>query len=182
MNWEFFTTLISLLIALSSTICSIRALRKSEKHQKEMQIQAKKQATIDAFYKIQKDVLDHLVSVEPDNANIIVNNIEDEGCEEAYGSYRAFLAKLEHFSVGVIEGVYDFEIVDKLAGVHLLYVKKTVQDIIDEENSSFSKPIYYENFRKLADKLRKRHSDIDVDNLIKKHSEIDDECSEYIMV
>lgn len=121
------TSITSIVIALISMVYTFIINRN-------VRILARKQSTLDAFNNLQKDVLDDLVFVTKKNASLIVENIDQKECLEAYNSYRILIARLEHFAVGVNEGIYDFGVVNSLAGEHLIDLYNKVKPIIDHTN------------------------------------------------
>lgn len=125
-----------------------------------------KQATIEQFNIIQNQVLDDLSTItDNENAKIIVEELElnedNKECKKAYDDYQVLIARLEHFAVGVSEGVYDFDIVDELAGIHLIYLLPKIQPIIDKANENAKgSEIYYGHLVDLVNKLKINHNDI----------------------
>lgn len=168
MGLETVIAVISVIIALVSVIISAVALRRSEKHQSEMKTQAKKQATIEAFEKIQAEVLDKLINLSEKSANEAIekfnNNENSEKCKRQYRDYELLIARLEHFAVGVYENVYDKDIVDKLAGNHLILMHSKIEPIIEnvnkfvEKNSKTKGKCYYHYYTSLIEDLKKNNS------------------------
>lgn len=154
MKIEFIIPMVSAIIALISTIISALALYYSNRHQKEMRIQACKQSTIEAFNKIQNEVLDKLIDVPADNAKLMVRNLYKKECKESYNAYKVMIARLEHFAVGIDEGVYDKEIVEKLAGSHLIFLYDKIEPIIKKANENSDNNMYYCHFTNLIKNLK----------------------------
>ena len=134
--------------------------------QKKLKREKIKQATIEQFNIIQNQVLDNLATIsDKNNAKTIVEELElikeNQECKKAYDDYRVLIARLEHFAVGVNEGVYDSNIVDKLSGVHLIYLLPKIQPIIDKTNENAkSGEYYYGNFVQLVNRLQNEHPNI----------------------
>lgn len=142
---------ITALVALVTLIWSIQTQKTI--HKKEI-----KRATIDAFNRLQSEVLDKLVLVDKANAELIVEEREDnEECRQAYNDYKTLIARLEHFAVGIEQGAYDLEMVDKLAGKHLVFLLPKIEPIIDAANDHMETDKYYQSYVKLVEKLRGRH-------------------------
>ena len=114
----------------------------------------KKKITIEAINILQNEVLDKFVSIKKENATIIVENLDDEKCKEAYDDYRALIARLEHFAVGVNKHVYSYNVVNDLLGNHFIHLYNKVAIIIDEANKNEKCTINYCNFEKLVKRLR----------------------------
>ena len=103
---------------------------------------------------MQNEVLDKFVSVKKENARIIIENLDKEKCKEAYDDYRALIARLEHFAVGVNKHVYSYKIVKSLLGNHFIQLYNKVALIINEANKNEKCTIHYCNFEKLVTRLQ----------------------------
>lgn len=117
----------------------------------------RKKATIEAINLLQNEVLDKFVSIKNENAHIIVENLDDARCREAYNDCRALIARLEHFSVGVNRKIYDFSTLDNLVGIHFVCLYKKIKPIIDEANKNEKCIRHYSNFVKLISNLERQH-------------------------
>ena len=114
----------------------------------------KRKITIEAINILQNEVLDKFVSVKKENARIIIENLDKEKCKEAYDDYRALIARLEHFAVGVNKHVYSYKIVKSLLGNHFIQLYNKVALIINEANKNEKCTIHYCNFEKLVTRLQ----------------------------
>ena len=141
---------VSILVAFISVVVSIATYMKTVSHDK-------KQATIDAFNLLQNEVLDKFVNIDNENSKMIVDNLSSKEFKEAYDDCRALIARLEHFAVGVNKKIYDLNVVDELAGIHLIYLYKKIKPIIDYANRNESKNLHYHNYIELVDKLKRKH-------------------------
>jgi len=146
---------ISEILMAISLIVSIAALLITQYTQRKIDMRNQKQITIESFQKLQEEVLDKLVDLNRTNAKTIVENMEQPACKEAYNAYRTLVARLEHFSVGVNEKVYDYKIVCKLAGHHLVHIYEIVKPIIDYANRVPTSKHNYSQFEKLIGRLIK---------------------------
>ena len=147
---------VSAVSAALSAIISLIALTVSINNQKKIKAEEKKQLTIEAFNQLQEQVLDKLASVDRENAELIVENrYKGNDFKQAYNDYKTLIARLEHFAIGVNEGVYDFDIVNKLAGEHLVFLYPKIEPIIDEANKSSADNKYYQEYRKLCNRKSK---------------------------
>ena len=141
-----------------AALAAVGALFWSVYTQNIMQKNEAKRATIEAFNKLQNEVLDKLVKVDIENAEIIAEARDDnEECRQAYNDYKALIARLEHFSVGIEQGAYDLEVVDKLAGEHLVYLLPKIEPIIDAANEHARTDKYYQSYVELVRQLEERH-------------------------
>lgn len=147
-------TIIGSIATAASALIAAATLAVSIYTQKQMQLLEIKRTTIKDFNHLQNEVLDKLALTSKDNAQIIVDSKDDNAaCKEAYNDYRTLLARLEHFSVGIKEGVYDFEVVRELAGSHLYYLYEKVDPIIQETNKDCKEPQYYTSYIELVKRL-----------------------------
>lgn len=142
--------IISIVIAVISAIFSIVTYIKSVRYEK-------RKSTIEAFHFLQNEVLDYFVNITNENAKLIVDNLDNMKCKEAYDDQRALIARLEHFAVGVKKRIYDFDVVDNLAGIHLITLYKKIKPIIDEANRKEKKVNHYYHFCELVKKLDEKH-------------------------
>ena len=147
------TNIVCTVLSVISTFGSTVALINSIYVQQRL---AKRQTTIEAFNILQNEVLDILVFDKFGNAEIIVENTYNSKCEEAYKAYKTLVARLEHFAVGVNQKVYDFKVVNKLAGIHLIYLYEKIKPVIDNANKYSHEILYYGEFVKLIDRLKKQ--------------------------
>ena len=154
MNGSTFETIASWIAALAATGTLFWSVYTQNKIQKK----DVKRATIDAFNLLQSEVLDKLASVDKANAEAIVERREtNEACRKAYNDYKTLIARLEHFAVGIEQGAFDLDIVDKLAGEHLIYLLPKIEPIIDAANEHVQTDKYYQSYVKLVERLRTRH-------------------------
>lgn len=114
----------------------------------------KRKSTIEAIHLLQNEVLDKFVSIKKDNAVLIVENLNNEKCREAYNDYRALIARIEHFAEGVNSGIYDFKIVKNLLGRHFICLYDKVAPIINKTNENASDGLNYYNITNLIKKLK----------------------------
>ncbi|MBR4720710.1 MAG: DUF4760 domain-containing protein [Clostridia bacterium] len=149
--------IITALAAAISAIIAAYALIQTKKYQKEIKERERKQATIDAYRKLQEDVLDKLVLCSKDEVKNVIENLDMHSCEEAYNDYRALIARCEHFAVGINVGIYDFEVFDKLGGLHIIYLYEKVKPMIMEVRKRIKTEVPYIEFEKLYKTLKEKH-------------------------
>ena len=91
----------------------------------------RKQATLDAYNQLQEQALDHLNLYKPSNIKEIV---KDRRSEE-YKKLSAYVARIEHFCVGVNQKIYDRKTVYELAhGYFDGGLKARIEPIIERKN------------------------------------------------
>lgn len=142
--------IISIIIALLSAAFTFITYVVTVRHEK-------RKATIEAFNSLQNEVLDKFVSVKNDNAKIIVENLNNEVYKNSYNDQRALIARLEHFAVGINEHIYDYDVVDELAGIHLIFLYRKIKPIIKEANKHEQKIVHYQHFTRLVERLNEKH-------------------------
>ena len=156
-DFDTFLTVVSAFGAAGSAIFAGVQLKNTQETEKQRLIHEKQKDTIDAFSKLQEEVLDKLASDSNGNVKLILENINEPKCKEAYDDYRVLIARLEHFSVAVNSGIYDFDVLDRLGGEHIAFLYKKVKPVIDKANSFSHDKKYYCEFTELAEKLNEKH-------------------------
>ena len=140
--------IVSIVIAVLSAMFSIVTYLNTVRFEK-------RKVTIAAIHLLQNEVLDKFVSITKENAKTIVENIDDEKCREAYNDYRALIARLEHFAIGVNKHVYDFRLVEDLLGKHFVVLYDKIAPIICKGNRKEKCIKHYCNFVKWVEKFTK---------------------------
>ena len=116
---------------------------------------SRKKATIEAFNKLQYEVLDKLVFDKKGNADLVVKNLDNPDCFKAYNDYRTLIARLEHFAIGVNQRIYSFKVVEMLAGSHLISLFSKVEPIIEKSNEYYPDKQNFKEFISLVEHLKK---------------------------
>lgn len=149
---------VAAIASMATAIAAIGTLFWSARTQNKIQKNEVKRSTMDDFNRLQSEVLDKLVQVNRENAEVIAEEREDnEECKQAYNDYRALVARLEHFAVGIEQGAYDLDMVDKLAGEHLIRLLPKIKPIIDAANEYEETDKHYQSFVDLVGLLKERH-------------------------
>ena len=92
------------------------------------------QATLEAYNRLQAEVFDHLNTYRPlDILEICADNKSD-----AYKTISGYLARIEHFCVGLSQGIYDKNTFYALAHGYFdgHQLRKRIGPIIESKNSS----------------------------------------------
>lgn len=149
---------ISDIISSIAAVVAVAGLFHTVLTQKAIQKNEVKRSTIDAFNILQNEVLDKLAPLDKENALVITENRQDnEECRRAYVDYKTLISRLEHFSVGVQAKVYDLDVLDELAGEHLIFLLPKIKPIIDAANERCNPPKYYQNYIGLVENLKSKH-------------------------
>ena len=102
----------------------------------------RKQATLDAYNQLQEQAFDKLNTYAPAAIREIANNLKSE----EYKTVSGYIARIEHFCVGVNQNIYDRRTVYALAHGYLdgQVLKRRMEPIIDKKQIGASED-YYEN-------------------------------------
>ena len=136
---------ISMLVALASIAFSISTYYLCSKREK-------KQATLEAYNKLQSEALDTLNLYTRKNIAEIAENPRSP----EYKELSSLLARCEHFSVGVNEGIYDKKVLKKLSGRYFISLFEKLEPMILKKRSMGHQERYYESFELLAKAFEKR--------------------------
>lgn len=150
---------ISAIAAAISAILSAVAINRNRKLQESIKTDNKNKLTIDAINQLQTEVLDKLAIINKKDVIFAVEEKDNPEVKKVYDNFRTFLARLEHFSIAVNENVYDFILVDKFIGVHLIYLYKKLEPITDTANKYSKDKDYYSQYKKLVKRLNENHSE-----------------------
>lgn len=101
---EFLIACISVLLAFASVVYSVVTYKTTVLHDR-------KQATLDAYNRLQCEVFDRLNSLPPLEIEEICKDTKSEEYKELSG----YIARIEHFCIGVNEKIYDKDVFYKLA-------------------------------------------------------------------
>jgi hypothetical protein len=115
----------------------------------------RKQATLDAYNRLQEQALDHLNGYTPKQLKDIASNPQSE----EYKQVSVYIARIEHFCVGVNQKIYDNKVVYDLAHGYLDgAIKSRITPIIEKKNRSGRD--YYANihllYREMEREQKKR--------------------------
>lgn len=131
--------LISIGFSLVAAAFSWITYRKSIVHDRQ-------QATLDAYNQLQEQALDHLNYYRPTEIIEIAKNPRSE----EYNKLSAYIARIEHFCVGVTQNIYDRKTVYELAhGYFDGAVRDRIDPIIEKKNQNGTD--YYENIHSVYD-------------------------------
>lgn len=129
--------LISIGFSVIAAVFSLITYRKSIVHDRQ-------QATLEAYNQLQEQALDHLNYYVPTQ----VAEIAKDPRSDEYKKISAYIARIEHFCVGVNQKIYDQKTVYELAHGYLDGgIKKRIEPIIERKNR-FGHD-YYANIHKV---------------------------------
>ena len=151
--WEIISSIAAALGTIAAAVSLVFAVRT----QKKSVDRERRQATIEAYARLQEEVLDKLADIKPAEAKSAAENcFETEEERKIYHGYKVLIARLEHFAVGIAEDTYDFHTFCLLGGVHVKYLYEKVEPIIMEaRNHTGDGSVPYAAFEKLYQRLKK---------------------------
>ena len=115
---------ITIAFSVIAAVFSLITYRKSIVHDRQ-------QATLDAYNQLQEQALDHLNYYVPTQ----VAEIAKDPRSDAYKKVSAYIARIEHFCVGVNQKIYDQKTVYELAhGYFDGGLKVRIEPVIDGKN------------------------------------------------
>lgn len=112
----------------------------------------RKQATLDAYNQLQEQAFDKLNTYAP----AAIREIAKDSKSEEYKTVSGYIARIEHFCVGVNQKIYDRRTVYALAHGYLdsQVLKRRMEPIIDKKQSNASED-YYENIHTVLNWMEK---------------------------
>lgn len=117
----------------------------------------RKQATLDAYNRLQEQALDQLNLYSPGE----MRKIAEDPKSEEYKTVSTYIARIEHFCAGANQKIYDGETVFELANGFLNgSIKKRITPIIDVKNHysvdhAEADRDYYKNIHEMYDWMDK---------------------------
>lgn len=170
---ELIISIIAIAISFVSILVSVVIYQKGVQREK-------KQATLDAFNVLQEQVFDYLNQYTyaqirevcdewrqaiVDNKNKyngqVINFSEKQQnkrnqCVNEYRVLSGYLARIEHFALGVNTGIYDAKIAERAGTSYLVMLYRgKLKPLIETKHSGDSNTEYYAEFRKLVEKIEK---------------------------
>ena len=142
--------LISVIVAVVSVVFSVITYNRTVKHDR-------KQATLEAYNRLQSEVFDNLNRYTPAQ----IRNICEEPTSPEYKTISGHLARIEHFCVGVNERIYDEDIFYAMAHGYFdgYQLKKRIEPLLEAKNkSNNTQQLYYVNILAVLDWMKKRNN------------------------
>lgn len=127
---------VAAVLSLVSIVFSVYTYRKALVHDR-------KQATLDAYLLLQESAFDPLNHITPDE----IKEIAQAPRSSRYKDVSGYIARIEHFCVGVNMGIYDRETVFALAHGYLDKALSSRLDPMLNRKAALSGKEYYENIK-----------------------------------
>ena len=157
MNMELYISLAAMIISLISVIVSVAIYLLGIQRDK-------KQDTLDSFNLLQEQVFDKLNLITYSEITNICKKVDngsiDDETNSKYYELLGYLARLEHFSLGVNTGIYDAKTAESAGTAFLVSLRKKLVPVIELQekrgNQNSDKRIeYYKEFRMLTERVAK---------------------------
>lgn len=154
---ELFVSFAAMFISLISVIVSVAIYLLGIQRNK-------KQDTLDAFNLLQVQVFDKLNLIPYSEIAHVCKQVEsgriDDETNVKYYELLGYLARLEHFSLGVNTGIYDAKTAERAGTAFLVSLHKKLLPVIALQEkrgnrNSDRKVAYYEEFRMLTEKVER---------------------------
>ena len=152
---ELYISLAAMIISLVSVIVSVAIYLLGIQREK-------KQDTLDSFNLLQEQVFDKLnlityAEIADVCKKVESGNIDDE-TNIKYYNLLSYLARLEHFSLGVNTGIYDVKTSERAGTGYLVSLHKKLLPVIElqerrADKNNDKRIEYYAEFRKLTEKV-----------------------------
>lgn len=127
---------VAAVLSLVSIVFSVYTYRKALVHDR-------KQATLDAYLLLQESAFDPLNHITPAE----IQEIAEDPRSSRYKDVSGYIARIEHFCVGVNMGIYDRETVFALAHGYLDKALSSRLDPMLNRKAALSGKEYYENIK-----------------------------------
>lgn len=137
--------IVSAFVAVASMAFSVISYRKTVIHDR-------KQATLDAYNRLQTEVFDNLNTYKPCEIQDIV---EDPKAKD-YKVISGYLARIEHFCVGINEKIYDEDTFYALAHGYFdgNQLKNRIEPLLEAKNkSNTTNELFYKNIYTVLQKM-----------------------------
>jgi hypothetical protein len=132
-------SVISICLAVGSAAFTLVTYIRTVRHDR-------KQATLEAFNRLQAEVFDPLNKIQPKE----IAELAQHPRSEDYKTVSGYLARLEHFCVGVRQNIYDKKTVYELAHGYLdgNVIKRRIEPFLEQKNKHAEEDEdYYANTR-----------------------------------
>ena len=131
----------------------------------------KKQSTLEAFTQFKENAEPYENTIHgysSDDINKIIQQHEQGSEPEKWDEIKKYLATVERFATGVNTGIYDVEVVNKMAGYFLCEQYKTLYPIIEYKRQKDQNEYIYAEFRDMVNaiiRVRKRNHQLHIETV-----------------
>ena len=106
--------------------------------------------TLEAFNRLQNEALDYLYTLTKSD----IVDISQNPRSAEYKEITTYLARIEHFCVGVNTKIYDLDVVKRMAGRYLSSTYDKFEPLIEKKRSINKQGRHYDEFEKAVIMLR----------------------------
>lgn len=145
--------LIGLVFSAAGTFFAGWELYSNRKESKRQHDIDRKLRTFEAINALQEQVLDELASKTKSEFSVIAENCRKAEGKQEYAHYKTLVARIDHFALAVNSGIYDIVIVQRLAGIHLVYLYDKLLPIIETARKNASDVPCYTEIENMVDRL-----------------------------
>ena len=126
--------IISLIIALVSVVVAVVSVAFSVVTYNRTVTHDRKQATLEAYNRLQTEVFDNLNTYTPAQ----IRSICDDAISPEYKTLSNYLARIEHFCVGIKEKIYDEKVFYEMAHGYFdsHQLKNRIEPILESKNKN----------------------------------------------
>ena len=143
------------LIALSALLFSVLSMVGSAFVYYTGRQRERRTATLNAFNVLQEQVLDHLNLYTRKR----VEEIAASPRSEEYKLLSGYLARLEHFAVGINTEIYDVQVVKRLAGRDLCGLQDKIDPLIQKKRQLNRTAKHYDELEAMLNQMRSFYRD-----------------------
>lgn len=144
---------ISLIISVVSAVISIVAIAVSVWIYFATVIHDRKEATLEAFNRLQSEVLDNINLLTKSQISELSRNTHSE----KYKEVSSYLARIEHFCVGINTHIYDLNIVKRMAGKYFIGLYDKCLPMIEKKRNINKTDKHYNEFQSTVEKLEYKY-------------------------
>ncbi len=112
----------------------------------------RKKSTLEAYNQLQEQALDILNKYTKTQ----IENLKRSNKDNDYRIVSSCLARVEHFCVGIRQGIYDANVLYELSGIYFVSIYEKLKPIIDKKQKGFDNQKFYENFEKVAISIKNK--------------------------
>ena len=147
MNTELIIGLLALIVAILSLIVSWFFSRKDHERRR-------KQATIEYFETMTSSLFETQAIFNDKLSQLNMNIADLESHPELLKGATAVLSAFERLCVGVNTGVFDFDMLDRMAGSYLIFLYSRFTPYIEKIRKDASRTNSYKEFERVVSRIK----------------------------
>ena len=135
---------------MASAIFAAYALVQTKKAADKSLIRERKEATIKAVNLMQNEVFDEMLKYKASD----VKKASEDTSSADYKMFSTYLARCDHFAIGIEESIYDYAVLKKLAGGFIWPLYQKFVPLIEKKRAIAHNNTLYKSLEGLAEKLK----------------------------